>query len=74
MAMSGIQKNWKLKVPLKIRIFMWFLLNKAILTKDNLKKRNWQGCFKCCFCDHGETIHHLFFACPFEKNCGALYT
>ena len=46
---------------------MWFLLNKVILTKDNLKKRNWQGCSKCCFCDQHETIQHLFFACPFAK-------
>jgi hypothetical protein len=26
---------WKIKVPLKIRNFMWFLYNKMILTKDN---------------------------------------
>jgi hypothetical protein len=58
---------WKIKVPLKIRIFLWFLHKKVILTKDNLKKRNWQGCSKCCFCDHDETIQHLFFACPFAK-------
>jgi hypothetical protein len=31
---------WKIKVPLKIRIFMWFLNRKEILTKDNLVKRN----------------------------------
>jgi hypothetical protein len=29
---------WKIKVPLKIRIFMWFLNRKEILTKDNLAK------------------------------------
>jgi hypothetical protein len=29
---------WKLKVPLKIRIFMWFLHRKLLLTKDNLAK------------------------------------
>jgi hypothetical protein len=58
---------WKIKVPLKIRIFMWFLHKKVILTKDNLKKRNWQGCSKCCFCDQDETIQHLFFSCPFIK-------
>lgn len=34
---------WKVKVPLKIRIFMWFLSNKVLLTKDNLAKRNWNG-------------------------------
>jgi hypothetical protein len=31
---------WKLKVSLKIKIFMWFLHNKVIFTKDNLVKRN----------------------------------
>jgi hypothetical protein len=35
---------WKIKVPLKIWIFMWFLYKKVILTKDNLAKRRWTGC------------------------------
>jgi hypothetical protein len=30
---------WKLKVPLKIRIFMWFLHKKVVLTKDSLLKK-----------------------------------
>jgi hypothetical protein len=32
---------WKLKIPLKIKKFMWFLSNKVLLTKDNLAKRKW---------------------------------
>jgi hypothetical protein len=39
---------------------MWFLNRKEILTKDNLAKRNWNGCKKCAFCDEEETIEHLF--------------
>jgi hypothetical protein len=31
---------WKLKIPPKIKIFMWFLNNKVLLTIDNLAKRN----------------------------------
>jgi hypothetical protein len=58
---------WKLKVPLKVKIFMWFLYHKVILTKDNLAKRNWNGCKKCAFCDSEESINHLFFHCPFAK-------
>jgi hypothetical protein len=58
---------WKMKVPLKIRIFMWFLQKKVILTKDNLAKRNWQGDVRCCFCDHEENIQHLFLTCPFTQ-------
>jgi hypothetical protein len=33
---------WKLKLPLKIKIFMWFLNRKVLLTKDNLIKRQWK--------------------------------
>ena len=41
---------WKLKVPFKIKIFMWFLYKKVILTKDNrLAKRQWDGCKKWAF-------------------------
>jgi hypothetical protein len=58
---------WKIKVPLKIRVFMWFLHRKEILTKDNLIKRRWTGNEKCCFCDNKESIQHLFFDCPFAK-------
>jgi hypothetical protein len=59
---------WKLKIPLKIKIFMWFFQNKVLLTKDNLAIRNWSGCQKCCHCDAMETIEHLFFECPFAKT------
>jgi hypothetical protein len=58
---------WKMKVPLKIRIFMWFLNRKEILTKDNLVKRNWTGDKKCVFCDEEENIEHLFLKCKFAR-------
>jgi hypothetical protein len=58
---------WKLKIPLKSKIFMWFLNNKVLLTKDNLVKRNWKSCQKCCFCNKSETVQHLFLTCPFAK-------
>jgi hypothetical protein len=54
------------KVPLKIKVFMWFLHRKVLLTKDNLIKRNWTGNEKCYFCDNKESIH-LFFDCPLPK-------
>jgi hypothetical protein len=58
---------WKMKVPLKIKVFMWFLHRKVILTKDNLARRNWNGDKSCCFCDNKESIQHLFFECPLAK-------
>ena len=58
---------WKLKLPLKIKIFMWFLSKKVLLTKDNLVKRKWKGCTKCSFCGAEETVEHLFLSCPFAQ-------
>jgi hypothetical protein len=58
---------WKLKVPLKIKIFMWLLNRKVLLTKDNLKKRRWVGCTKCVFCDSQELVEHLFITCPLAR-------
>jgi hypothetical protein len=58
---------WKIKVPLKIKVCMWFLNKKVLLTKDNLIKRKWQGNEQCCFCDQKETIQHLLIQCPLEK-------
>ena len=55
------------KVPLKIKVFMWFVHKQVILTKDNLIKRNWTGPTRCSFCDRDETIKHLFFDCPLAK-------
>jgi hypothetical protein len=61
------KRLWKLKVPLKIKIFLWYMRRGVVLTKDNLAKRNWQGSVLCCFCHNDETIQHLFFKCPFAR-------
>ena len=58
---------WKVKVPLKIKVFMWFVHKGVILTKDNLVKRKWEGSKRCCFCDQDETIEHLFIKCSLAK-------
>jgi hypothetical protein len=58
---------WKIRVPLKIRIFMWFLYKKVISTKDNLVKRRWTGCTKCVFYGLRETIDHLFISYHFSR-------
>ena len=58
---------WRLKMPLKIKIFFWYLRRGVILTKDNLAKRNWGGSQKCVFCSQDETIQHLFFHCHYAR-------
>jgi hypothetical protein len=61
------KRIWKGKIPEKLKIFLWLMTNEAILTKDNLRKRNWQGDPSCVFCDCVETISYLFFQCPVAR-------
>jgi hypothetical protein len=66
------KKIWKGKVPAKIKIFLWLLMNNAVLTKDNLLKRKWVGSPTCYFCDKDETVSHLFFQCSTAKAVWAI--
>ena len=61
-------KNWKMNIPLKTKVFAWYLRRGVILTKDNLAKCNWHGSKKCVFCHKDETIKHLFFECKFANS------
>jgi hypothetical protein len=62
-----MEKRFLQNTPSKIKIYMWFIHGKEILTKDNLVKRNWQGNSECYFYDQQEGIQHLFIKCPFAK-------
>ncbi len=39
---ESYKKIWKIKVPLKVWIFLWLLTKGNVLTKDNLIKRGWK--------------------------------
>jgi hypothetical protein len=66
---SGLyhKKIWKSKIPAKIKIFLWLMTFDALLTRDNLRKRKWQGDPCCVFYDGEESISHLFFQCPIAR-------
>ena len=68
MPVDKYEKLWKMKIPLKIKIFSWHARRGVILTKDNLVKRNWKGSMKCVFCPHDETIKHLLFECKVARS------
>jgi hypothetical protein len=40
---------WKLKLPLRIKVFGWYLRKGVILTKDNIIKQYWNGSTTCVF-------------------------
>jgi hypothetical protein len=65
---------WKLKLPLKIKIFLWYLGRGVTLTKVNLAKRGWTRSMKCCFCNENETIQHIFLIVTLSGKFGVLFT
>jgi hypothetical protein len=65
---------WKMKVPLKIKISMWFLHRKEILTKDNLIRRNWIGRESCYFVMRRNQYNTYFLTVLSQKLFGALFT
>ncbi|XP_028216728.1 uncharacterized protein LOC114398781 [Glycine soja] len=55
---------WKLRVPLKVAIFMWRLIQDKLPTKVNLKKKRVElQEYLCPFCRLVEETCHLFFHC-----------
>jgi hypothetical protein len=64
---SSYKRIWKAKIPAKIKTFMWLIEQGAILTKDNMLRRNWHEDPSCYFCKLPESMDHLFFECPVAK-------
>jgi hypothetical protein len=66
--MANMKKQlWRLKVPLKIKISMWYLKKEVVLIKDNLARRKCDGSKQCSFCLYDDTIHHLFYDCYYAR-------
>ncbi|XP_058732743.1 uncharacterized protein LOC131604312 [Vicia villosa] len=68
---SLLKVMWKLKVPPKIKIFVWWLIISRMPTKDQLISRgvtNISTNHIIEFCRiHPETLNHLFFLCQVLK-------
>lgn len=61
---------WKLKVPPKIRFFLWSICQHTLPTKANLFRRHVSSDPECSVCEThtSETMEHLFFLCPWTST------
>lgn len=48
------------------------MMNNAVLSKDNLIKRNWPRSHDCFFCPNDENLQHLFFTCSNARAVWAI--
>lgn len=65
---------WAIKVPPRVHMFLWLLINNKVLTRDNLAKRRKIEDESCLFCSEKETCQHLFFDCVVAKQCWHMFS
>jgi len=54
------QNFWRCQRWMKIKLFMWVVYHKKIMTWDNIRKRGVQGPSRCLLCEaQQETLEHL---------------
>lgn len=69
MVCRSTETIFRIKAPLKVRLFVWLTKNNAILTWDNLQKRGWKGPGKCVMCNNNSaSVIHLFFECVWARR------
>jgi len=62
------QNLWRHQGWMKIKLFMWVVYHRKILTWDNIRKRGVQGPSRCLLCeDQEETLEHLLNNCIFTS-------
>ena len=65
---------WKTKIPLKVACFTWLLAKEAVLTHENLRKRNNILVTHCCLCgEAAETVRHLFLHCKITERLWKIF-
>ena len=52
--MVHVSAVWSIKVPPRVHMFLWLLVNKRVLAGDNLAKRRKVKDESCLFCNERE--------------------
>ncbi|XP_028765313.1 uncharacterized protein LOC114723286 [Neltuma alba] len=61
---------WQIRMPPKVRHFLWRAVNGALATKDSLFKKKCALDPKCEICKANvETVEHALFLCPWAVQC-----
>ena len=55
-----MQKVWKTKLPMKLKVFMWLVYHDKLQTGGELRKRKWKGDPNCTICGTLETTRTTF--------------
>ena len=61
---------WKMKIPTKVRIFIWLISQNSLLTQEVLIIRGCNVVHGCALCSSGEieTGEHMLWECQYAKS------
>ena len=63
---------WKLRVPNKIKTFLWRVCSEALPTKENLRKRKILDSIECSLCQAGQELtFHAIWGCDTLRHIWA---
>ncbi|KAL8127779.1 hypothetical protein AgCh_014632 [Apium graveolens] len=66
----GWKKVWHLRIPNKIKVFIWKFLRNVVPTRKRLSERGIRIGITCPMClSDIEHMTHLFFECEFARGC-----
>ncbi len=64
-----IRHLWNIKIPLRIKIFLWLVARNRLPTADFLANRGWIGPSICPLCRRDvEYLDHLLFRCSYSRE------
>lgn len=64
---------WRWKIPQKLKVLSWLVLQNRILTGENIKKKGFNGPFICPnYFSEEETTHHFFMQCSYATEVWSL--
>ena len=67
------RKLWNLKIPPKVKNFLWRSINNCLPTKDLLHIKQVHVNSTCPVCNEdAESILHSLVICPFTENCRSI--
>lgn len=67
------RKLWQLKLPSKVKNFLWRVVSRLLPTKDLLRVRNVDTNVVCPICQvENESIEHILVNCSFADHCHQL--
>jgi hypothetical protein len=58
---------WRMKVPPRIRVFLWQLIRGRLPSCEQVAKRHGPSDGRCAFCGEIEDCNHIFFSCHLAR-------